>query len=249
MRIKRGDAIAGIDALQVRKYFRRYGSGFVNYFTAMEAFSITKRKAEKQIADFVKLELISKCEFQPEKDITYYETTIRGNALGMAKAGKPVSRGSADRVLREFLERVRSVNDRPELAHRVESVVVFGSYLSDQDKLNDLDIAVELKRRGGDDEAHEKLRKASLDRACASGRRFGNIVEQLFWPQREVLLALKNRARTISLCEWESLFKMEGLQYRVIMGDRERIAGLIKYGRPVELNEKKRSDGKEIVSD
>ena len=48
MRIKRGDAIAGIDALQVRKYFRRYGSGVVNYVTAMEAFSLTKRKAEKK---------------------------------------------------------------------------------------------------------------------------------------------------------------------------------------------------------
>jgi hypothetical protein len=32
-----------------------------------------------------------------------YQTTIRGNALGMAKAGKPVTRASAEEVLRNQL--------------------------------------------------------------------------------------------------------------------------------------------------
>ena len=153
----------------------------------------------------------------------------------MAKAGKPVTRASADEVLREFVDRVRIVNGRQELAHSVESAVVFGSYLSDAKRLNDLDIAVELKQKRPDDATYESLRQASLDRAYASGRRFRNVVEEVGWPQLEVLYILKNRSRTISLCEWESLFQMEALRYCVVFGDKKRIAGLLKGGHCVEL--------------
>jgi len=116
------------------------------------------------------------------------------------------------------------------LAYSVESVVVFGSYLTDRTKLNDLDIGVELTRRGKEKATDEKLQKERIARAFACGRRFGNLVEELFWPRTEVLLILKNRSRVISFCEWESLFQMPGLRYRVLHGNSERIAGLIRDG-------------------
>jgi hypothetical protein len=99
LRISGGDVIAGLNALDLRKYFRAYGDGAVSSATAREEFSITKRKAVRLIAELVKLELVRKSEFQPEKNIVRYETTIQGNALALAKAGKPVSRATADRVL------------------------------------------------------------------------------------------------------------------------------------------------------
>jgi predicted nucleotidyltransferase len=74
---------------------------------------------------------------------------------------------SAEEVLRKFLDRVRVVNGRQELAHSVESVVVFGSYLSDAERLNDLDIAVELRAKWHDDTSFQNYRNASLDRARA----------------------------------------------------------------------------------
>ena len=221
--------------MRLRSYFQRFGSEQVNYATVAEEFSVTKRQAEKILAELLKLEMISQCEFQHDKKMVSYQTTIKGNALGMAKAGKPVTRASADEVLREFLDRVRAVNGRQELAYGVESAVVFGSYLSDARRLNDLDIAVELKQKRPDDSTYESLRKASLDRAYASGRRFRNLVEEVCWPQLEVLYILKNRSRTISLCQWESLFQMEGLRYCVVFGDKKRIAGLLKSGHCVEL--------------
>jgi predicted nucleotidyltransferase len=234
LRIKRGDVIAGLDVLDLRKYFRAYGDGAVRLATAMEEFSIAKQKAERLIAELVKLELIRKSEFQSEKNIIRYETTIQGNALAVAKAGKPVSRESADRVLQEFFDRVKSVNRRSDLAYGVESVVVFGSYLTARTELNDLDIGVELTRRGKIKATDERLQKESMARAFANGRRFGNLVEELFWPRTEVLRILKNRSRTISFCEWESLFRMPGLRYRVMLGDRERIAGLMRDGERVD---------------
>jgi predicted nucleotidyltransferase len=235
MRLNRGDRIAGVDGLRLRRYFQRFGSEQVTSATIAEEFSVTKQQAEKILAELLKLEMISRCEFQCDKKMVSYQTTIKGNALGMAKAGKPVTRASADEVLREFLDRVRAVNGRQELAYSVESAVVFGSYLSDAKRLNDLDIAVEVKQKRPDDATYEILRKASLERAYASGRRFRNLVEEVGWPQLEVLYILKNRSRTISLCQWESLFQMEGLRYCVVFGDKKRIAGLLKSGHCVEL--------------
>jgi hypothetical protein len=234
MRLNRGDRIAGVDGLRLRNYFRRYSEN-VNYRTLMEEFSMTKRHAQEVLDALQKLEMISPCEFQHDKKMVCYETTILGNALGMAKAGRPVKRASAGGVLRELLDRVKAVNDRQDLAYRVESVVVFGSYLSDAKRVNDLDVAVELKPRSTDDADWDRLRKASLDRANTEGRRFRNVVERVCWPQLEVLGILKNRSRTISFCEWQSLLEMDNFRYCAVFGDKERIAGLLKGGQATEL--------------
>lgn len=138
-------------------------------------------------------------------------------------------------VLRELLARVKAVNARQDLAYRVESVVVFGSYLSKAKRVNDLDVAVELKRRSTDDVTWERLCNASHERAAAAGRRFRNVVEQVGWPQLEVLGILKNRSRTISFCEWKSLLRMDDIRYCAVFGDKERIAGLLKDGQATEL--------------
>jgi ABC-type oligopeptide transport system ATPase subunit len=90
-----------VDVLRLRRYFQQFGSEQVNYATVAEEFSVTKRQAEKILAELRKLEMISQCEFQHDKKMVSYQTTIKGNALGMAKAGKSVTRASADEVLRE----------------------------------------------------------------------------------------------------------------------------------------------------
>ena len=237
MRLNRGDRIAGLDGLQLRKYFRRFGSEYVNYATVMKEFSVTRREAENILEKLLKLEMICLCELQGKREMVSYQTTMKGKALGMAKAGRPITRALAERVLRELLGRVLAVNDRSELAYRVESVVVFGSYLSKAERINDLDIAVELRAKRDDDASFESLRNASMGRADASGRRFRNVVEQVCWPQIEVLSILKNRSRTISFCEWRSLCEMEGFCYGVVFGDKDRVAGLLKGGRGVDLRE------------
>ena len=148
------------------------------------------------------------------------------------QAGVPRIDGKS---LREFLERVNAVNERRDLAHRVESVIVFFSYLSEVSRLNDLDLSVELVGNGTDDSSQQALHEASFNRARASGRQFRNAVDQIFWPRMEVLSLLKNRSRTISFCEWDSLKDMPKLRYAVLLGDKSRIASFIKDGEAVDL--------------
>jgi predicted nucleotidyltransferase len=233
MRIRRNEPVAGIDSLKLRKFLRNTVHRDTSYMTAMNEFSVTALKAKKLIAKLLELKLICPCKVQKDNEPTYYENTMQGNGLAFAKAGKAVSRATADRVLRDFLDRVTTVTRRKELAFSVESVVVFGSYLSDAERFNDLDIAVELKPRW-DDSTPEGVRKSSTDRATVAGRHFHDFMDLLAWPENEVMLILKNRSRTITFYEFDSLFEMEGLRYCVVIGNKKRIATLIAHGRPVE---------------
>jgi hypothetical protein len=104
MRVNRGDQIAGLDALRLRAYFRRYGDN-VNWRTLRQEFSLTKEQAENVMDALVNLKMIAACEFQHDKKMICYETTIQGNALGMAKASRPVKRESAETVLTALMLR------------------------------------------------------------------------------------------------------------------------------------------------
>jgi hypothetical protein len=234
MKLNRDQSVAGVDILKSRNVFRKFARGNLSHVAIMKELSITERKANKLIGDLLTLELICPCETRQDKATRYYETTINGNALGFAKASKPVWRATAERVLGEFLDRASAVNGNRELAYRVESVIVFGSYLSAAKRLNDLDIAVELVPNWNDNATLKSVCKASTNRACATGRRFRDFFEQMAWPPTEVMLILKNRSRTITFCEWESLCEMEELRYCVPIGNKKRIAALIEHGRPIE---------------
>jgi len=133
-------------------------------------------------------------------DIYQYELTEteKGRRFGIANASKPISRQKANQLLNELIERAKSINENGELIYFVESIKVFGSYLSDKDTLGDLDVGVKLtrKHKAGDFTKHNRKRIAL---AKANGRQFSNSTEQLIWPHREVILMLKGRQRGLSL--------------------------------------------------
>lgn len=133
-------------------------------------------------------------------DVYQYELTEteKGRRFGIANASKPISRQKATQLLNELIERAKSINENGELIYLVESIKVFGSYLSDKDTLGDLDVGVKLTRKykPGDFTKHNQKRIAL---AKANGRQFSNSTEQLIWPHREVMLMLKGRQRGLSL--------------------------------------------------
>ena len=133
-------------------------------------------------------------------DICQYELTEteKGRRFGIANASKPISRQKATKLLNELIERAKSINENGELIYFVESIKVFGSYLSDKETLGDLDVGVKLSRKHkpGDFTKHNQKRIAL---AKANGRQFSNSTEQLHWPHREVMLMLKGKQRGLSL--------------------------------------------------
>jgi predicted nucleotidyltransferase len=149
-----------------------------------------------------------------------YTTTVLGNALAMARATPPVSRAKAERVLAEFLDRVRQLEARDDLLYRVARVVVFGSYLTDAETLGDVDLGIayvsKLAHLPWDE--RRPIERAFIDTARAEGRTFSNYGMELTYPRTAVVLFLKHRSRVLSLHDLEddALFARPELAVREV---------------------------------
>lgn len=124
---------------------------------------------------------------------TWWDTTVQGNALAMASFGKPISRKTANRLVSELLERARAYNADPVKPLFLNSLRVFGSYLNPEiDPLGDVDIELTYGRRITDP-------KVVSAYARASGRSFNTYVDQLMWPQTELVQHLRKRSAFINI--------------------------------------------------
>ena len=133
------------------------------------------------------------CSFQYE-----LSETEKGRRFGVATADPPITREKANQLLKELIERAMAINANDDYVCFVERLSVFGSYLSDKTLLSDLDVFFKIAQKYEGDEYREK-RDQRVKLAFRSGRTFSNYVEQIYWPEREVLLALKTRKKGLSL--------------------------------------------------
>ena len=149
-----------------------------------------------------------------------------------ASAAKPVLRKTAESALEQFMERLQRVNASSEYVYCVESAVLFGSMLSEAERLGDVDIAIELLPKVVEEAEFcqwcDRRRYAARDQ----GRRFGSTVDWVLWPKEEIFEVLRARARTLSLHGIHDLAELTDVRYRVLWGNPGRIAGLIRSGRP-----------------
>ena len=100
---------------------------------------------------------------------------------------------------------------------RVERAIVFGSYLSDVDRLGDLDVAIEWQRREMDFDKHDEANRNRVIEEMGKGRHFANFIEQLDWWRWEATLFLRNRKRGLSIHDYASEKQViESGPYRVV---------------------------------
>jgi len=130
-----------------------------------------------------------------------YELTIKGHALRMATARKPIKRKTAERLVAQFLGRVEQVNKDPDLLYWIDEVIAFGSYITEAPNLGDIDLGVRYSPRTRDQTLWITLYKRSLDMAGASGRHLATVVDKVGWPQREIEMRLRNRSSSFHLQE------------------------------------------------
>lgn len=128
--------------------------------------------------------------------------TDKGRRFGIATAAPPISREKATQLLNELIDRAKAINVNDELVYFVESIKVFGSYLSDKDTLGDLDVGVKLSRKHENDNFSQHNQQR-INLAKTKGRNFNNYFEEICWPHREVMLMLKGRQRGLSLHDEE----------------------------------------------
>jgi DNA-binding MarR family transcriptional regulator len=100
---------------------------------AMEAAGYVQRDEER--------------EDRNDSPFHWYSVTDTGRDVIRASAAKRIKRATAATQLTEFMKRVHMVNASPKYLYSVRRVAVFGSFLEGQERLGDIDIAVELKSR------------------------------------------------------------------------------------------------------
>ena len=217
MRIDPKGSIAGRPALEIRNLLRR-GMGY--QWTSMfvcERLDVSEAEAQRVIDELLR-------EGYIERDDTFpghlrWRNTVAGNALAMASAAKPVRRATAEKKVTEFLERVRRVNEDAYYLYKVTRVEVFGSYLTDREKLNDVDIAVELEPRYLDGDQQQAYEQERVQEAARQGRTFRHFTDAMAWPRTETLLFLKSRSRTISLHDISDLIRMQAESRTLFVAD------------------------------
>lgn len=198
LKINSKDKLAGQPILIIRDFLR--------YVQSMQFWWIGLLKNKLKISDKAAKEIVKVLldenyikeaeRFRNEKT---WVNTIKGNSLAMASAAVPIHRKTAGRLLKEFMERVNYVNENDNYAYKVIKVIIFGSYLSDNERLNDIDIAIELAPKEKDENKQRQKEQERVLNAVKNGRSFSSYCDQIFWPSVEVLLFLKNHSRSISL--------------------------------------------------
>ena len=234
MRISKDETIAGHPALNVRGFLRRYRSFDIDVGGTARELDTDKRTAQKFLCDLESLGLIEPAELSLRKESPTYSITIKGNALANASAAKPIRRSTAELALRQFMTRLDRLNGSGEYAYRVISAVVFGSMLSDAERLGDVDIAIELEPKVTDEVKFRERCDARRQLAVRRGTHFSNTVDWVYWPRIEIFRVLRARARALSLHEWEQIVRIPGVRYRIVYGNRERIAAEISAGKCVD---------------
>jgi hypothetical protein len=231
MRITTNQSIAGYPALQVRGFVRKYRFTNFSARAAEAALMLSTEAAVDFLSNLADLGFIGKSREREGQQL--FQLTSSGQALANASAAKPIHRKTAERVLAQFLERVHKVNATPEYLFRVKNVVLFGSILSNAERLGDVDIAISLEAKVSDRNAYQAWSMARRDGAEAAGRYFHTSFESGIWPRQEILLLLKARSRSLSLHELEQMATTPNLSYRVLLGDPQQIAAWMPCGRSI----------------
>jgi hypothetical protein len=107
MRLSRGDQVAGLPGVDARRLMRRFGDAqpesMIGYW--IDIGSRTDTEVARAFADAGYLRAAHVHDGE-----TYWETTIKGNALAQASFGRPITRATAERHLAGVVDRAESFN-------------------------------------------------------------------------------------------------------------------------------------------
>lgn len=197
MRIDLRERIAGQPAAAIRTFLRRSHGDAWDLPYAAKRLREDRATAREIVVELAARGYIERSTLFVEGE--YWKNTIHGNAFAGATAAKPLLRVSADKRLKEFLDRVQEVRRNSYYLYKVRRVILFGSYLTSKDRINDIDLCVSLAVKEKDKDKQDRLREQRVEETLRRGKVFKSFLDRLTWPEAEVLKFLKAKSRSISL--------------------------------------------------
>lgn len=216
MNLDKNSLICGYPASLIRKVFQR-----IQGYQVYAQFFSHQMKIKRKDAAILVSALAEEGYLErniPSFGEERFSITIKGNSLAMASLAPPISRQTANKKVSELLERVKIVNTSDEFLYKVKRVAIFGSYLTDKARINDVDVDIILQ------EKHPRNTQLAKENACIQkasdqGKEFRNYTDQLFYPQNLTRKFLKHRSRALSLhygddiltqTEYKIVYELEG---------------------------------------
>jgi len=104
-----------------------------------------------------------------------------------------IKRETAERILKEVVQRAKKINSSPEsqFMYFVSKVLVFGSYLTQKERLGDIDLAIEIEQRWKTDKEYDRLLNA-----VSGNKVLGD--SRVFYPYQKLITTLRNRSKSLS---------------------------------------------------
>ena len=195
MRASANEIIAGLEARRLRTLFRYLLDHDFSEGIIADRLGLSPSGARSALSQLHEDEWIEEAEVG---DGGGYRVTAKGRSLALASFSAPLKRSTAERKIRELLERIRLVNRDPYYLYAVVRVLLFGSMLGESNRVGDVDLVIDLESKVEDREGREAEERARVQAALDSGRRFSTLLEALSWPRDEVFLCLKSRSRGLS---------------------------------------------------
>ena len=215
MQINKDDELAGFPILEVRKLLKRADDSLTVEYAAY-CLKCPKSSAAQLI-------VVLNQDGYLEPDGESWLVSVKGAALAHASAAKPLLRSTAQKRLEEFLQRVLIIRDSDAYLCKVSKCVLFGSMLSMVPTVNDIDLGITVVRKTQNYDEFERARKLRIEQLEAGGKVFSSYWDEMFLPEHEVMLFLKNRSRAIALVDYEQNKQViEAGPHRLLYSDNEQ---------------------------
>lgn len=200
VRIRRDQEIEGMPAVTARNLLRAMmqAGGPVSVSYVARVLGVEGLEATEALQRFARAGLVERRDLPGHDVCDYWEITTDGHRVALASAASPVRRSVAEEAVRALIDRARAVNSSCDYAFCVAEIRVFGSYLTDVERLGDVDLVIRLRPRFFDSGLQARAYQRRVDLAAAQGRRFSSTFQSLIWPQVEVLRFLKGGRRFLS---------------------------------------------------
>jgi len=213
MRIDKSQIIGGYSIVELRKFFKKHDE-YIDRNRIKRFFEISDKKVNEFINLLLTEEYLETVDKSNRKD-ELYRTTEKALRLASSSLLKPIKREKADQFLAALLERVDVVKEEDQYLLYVGYLGIFGSYITEQDELGDLDLIVELKRKekfSGDWLEH------TLSQAKNSGKRFGSFFDRLSYSEKKVFDFLKKRSPYLHFSSKEEAEQM-GIESKTLISE------------------------------
>ena len=218
MRIDKGQLFGGVPIEQVRNLLRRHVGTQFSIGGIASGLGVNVAQARRVARELLAAGYVREEKKRRGERTRWFERTLQGSRLAAATMAAPLRRSTADNLLAALIDRARTINADETYAFCVARISLFGSAMTEAARPNDVDVAVLLSRRHMDNEQQERAERARRRAASERGKRFRNMVDEIFWPQTEVLLALRQRSRGLSFSDGDAPSRL-GATSKIIFED------------------------------